>query len=187
MARLPSVLGTTDLPLAELCAARIDGDVVEIRGGFVPIDEPDLPSLRALLVALGAEPDLIVDRMSAAWVHGAELVPPAQTQFCIDARTRSTAHIGRGQVREVLFEPGDVDEIGGVRCTSRLRTVYDLLRDVAAPDDAVLPVVGELLDARPGLADAVRERFDGSFRLPHKKRALARLDEVVAALAVRAD
>ena len=45
------MLGTDDLPLAELCAARIDGDLFAIDEGWAPIDEPDLPSLRAAVVA----------------------------------------------------------------------------------------------------------------------------------------
>lgn len=65
------MLGTDDLPLAELCAARLDGELVAIGTGWCPVDEPDLPSLRAAAVAPRLPAPLIVERRSAAWVHGA--------------------------------------------------------------------------------------------------------------------
>ena len=52
MARLPMVLGTDDLPIAELCAARLDGELFAIDDGWAPVDEPDLPAFRAAVVAL---------------------------------------------------------------------------------------------------------------------------------------
>ena len=76
MARLPAVLDTHDLPLAELCAARLDGELVAIDDGWTPLDEPDLPALRAAVTALRAPRSLVIERMSAAWVHGALAAPP---------------------------------------------------------------------------------------------------------------
>ena len=52
MARLPPVLDTHDLPLAELCAARLDGELFAIDDGWAPLDEPDLPAFRAAVTAL---------------------------------------------------------------------------------------------------------------------------------------
>ncbi|WP_350349776.1 hypothetical protein ABIQ69_07720 [Agromyces sp. G08B096] len=176
MSRLPAVLGTDDLPLAELCAARLDGDVIAWRDGFVPIDEPDLPALRARLLALGVDRALVLDRRSAAWVHGAGQVAPARTQFCVDASARTTVRAELGHVREVTLDPGDVELIGEVRCTTRARTVYDLVRD---PDStaADLGLVAQLLQPQPAVAVAVRDRLEGAFRLPYKRAALARLDD----------
>ncbi|WP_127793574.1 hypothetical protein [Agromyces sp. LHK192] len=180
MTRLPSVLGPADLPLAELCAARLDGEVMGFLGGFVPIDEPDLPSLRAQALALDAEPDLIIDRASAAWVHGAVEVPPARTTFCIDATARTTARLDRGRVREVRLAAEDVVGFGRARCTSRARTAYDLVRDPAIDDRTVVATVAALVTGRTRMLADLHARLDAAHRLPHKQLAFGRLAAVAA-------
>lgn len=177
MARLPAVLGTLDLPLPELCAARLDGELFVLGGGWCPVDEPDLPSLRAAAVApLGRGP-LIVERRSAAWVHGALPAPPAVSEYCVPYADRSTARQHPAcVVREVAIDDDDVTSVGGIRCTTLLRTAYDLLRDARTSDDEASEIVGALLGADRGLAEALRERIRAAHRLPHKSRALARLD-----------
>lgn len=177
MARLPAVLGTLDLPLPELCAARLDGELFVLGGGWCPVDEPDLPSLRAAAVApLGRGP-LIVERRSAAWVHGALPAPPAVSEYCVPYADRSTARQDPAcVVREVAIDDDDVTSVGGIRCTTLLRTAYDLLRDARASDDEASEIVGALLGADRGLVEALRERIRSAHRLPHKSRALARLD-----------
>lgn len=177
MARLPAVLGTGDLPLAELCAARLDGELVSVGTGWCPIDEPDLPSLRAAAVAPERPDRLIVERRSAAWVHGASPAPPTVTEYCIRYDDRSTARPDPACiVREVAIDESDVMTIGGIRCTTPLRTAYDLLRDAGASDEETVSIVAALLDARAGLEARLRERLGSAHRLPHKARAVARLD-----------
>jgi hypothetical protein len=177
MARLPAVLGTRDLPLPELCAARLDGELVALGDGWCPVDEPDLPSLRAAAVAPKRPGPLIVERRSAAWVHGALAAPPAVSEYCIRYADRSTARIDLGcVVREVVIDDGDVTVVGGVRCTTRLRTAFDLLRDVLSSDDDAAMIVGALIDGEAGIAARLRGRIESAHRLPHKARALARLD-----------
>jgi hypothetical protein len=179
MARLPAVLGTRDLPLAELCAARLDGELVAIGDGWCPVDEPDLPSLRAAAVAPQRPGPLIVERRSAAWVHGAVPAPPTVSEYCIRYADRSTARIDVGcVVREVVIDDAEVAVIGGVRCTTRLRTAFDLLRDVHSSDADAASIVGALLvDGALGLEARLRDRIESAHRLPHKARALARLEE----------
>jgi hypothetical protein len=177
MARLPTVLGTRDLPLPELCAARLDGELVALGDGWCPVDEPDLPSLRAAAVAPRRPDPLIVERRSAAWVHGALPAPPAVSEYCIRYADRSTARIDLGSiVREVVIDEVDVAVVGGVRCTTPLRTAFDLLRDVRADDDETVAIVAALLDGAHGLEAPLRERIESAHRLPHKARALARLE-----------
>ncbi|MCD2442316.1 type IV toxin-antitoxin system AbiEi family antitoxin [Agromyces sp. SYSU K20354] len=185
MARLPAVLGTDDLPLAELCAARIDGELFAIDEGWAPIDEPDLPSLRAAVVALRVSRSLIIERLSAAWVHDALDAAPRTAQFCVPHRSRIAAIADRRiTVREVVLTDDEVVELGGVRCTTPARTAFDLLRETSLPDADSVDVVARLLAPRPRLADQVRERLDRAQRMPHRARALVRLDHAVAAAAL---
>ncbi|MET4157975.1 hypothetical protein [Agromyces sp. PvR057] len=182
MVKLSSVLGTDDFSIAELCAARIDGDLVAIAGAWAPIDEPDVPAFRALAVAKSAPRALIIERMSAAWVHGASLAPPRVAQFCvpIDARI-SVISDPAIAVREVRLDEGEVVSFGQVGCTSLLRTTFDLLRDTFAPDAETISAVASLLREHDGLEPTVRRKLEETPRMPHKARALARLDRAVAA------
>lgn len=176
MARLPAVLDTHDLPLAELCAARLDGEVFAIDDGWAPVDEPDLPSLRAAVTALRVPRALIVERMSAAWVHGAIATPPPVAQFCVPLAAR-IAVIGdrRAIVREVRIDDDEIMRFAGLRCTTPLRTAFDLLRDPLLDEAHVVGAVAGLLNERPGLGEAVRDRLRAATRMPHKTAALARL------------
>lgn len=181
MARLPTVLGTHDLPLAELCAARIDGELIAIDDGWVPVDEPDLPSLRAVVVALRVPRALIIERRSAAWVHGALDAPPAIAQFCVPHHERiAVISDHRTQVREVTLGDGDLVDYGGVRCTSASRTAFDLLRDPSAVDGDTVAAVARLVRGRADVTEAVRMRLDSSRRMPHRALAIDRLDRASA-------
>lgn len=177
MPRLPSVLSTDDLPLAELCAARIDGDVVTLAGGWAPVDEPDLPRQRALAAATGIGERAVIERISAAWVHGAVPVPPRIPQMCVPLQSR----IGKRfhqlvELREVVLHDEDVLTWPGARCTAPLRTIIDILRDATLPDERASHVAAALLSACGQPADVVAERLRRWEHLPGKRRALRRLD-----------
>ena len=182
MARLPAVLDTDHLPLAELCAARLDGELFAIDDGWAPVDEPDLPEFRAAVTALRAPRSLIIERMSAAWVHGGLAAPPSIAQFCVPLSAR-IAVIGdhRAVVREVRIDDDEITWFGDVRCTSVVRTSFDLLRDPAIDEQQVIGVVAALLETRAMLDDEVRDRLDAAARMPHRTTALARLDRAQAA------
>lgn len=175
MARLPSVLGTDDLPLAELCAARIDGELFMLDEAWAPVDQPDLPAVRAAATALRVPRRLIIERCSAAWVHGALDVPPRTAQFCVPTSERVAVVTGPGvDVREVVIDGGDVVEVGGARCTTPSRTAFDLLRDPTLDDSVADVVVARLLASRAGAHDEVRARLAAAHRLPHLAMARAR-------------
>ncbi|MFD4420109.1 hypothetical protein ACFWN7_01205 [Agromyces sp. NPDC058484] len=188
MARLPVVLGTDDLPIAELCAARLDGELFAVDDGWAPVDEPDLPAFRAAVVALRAPRRLVVERLSAAWVHGGLATPPAIAQFCVPLSAR-IAVIGdhRATVREVRIEDSEIIELGGIRCTSIVRTGFDLLREPSFEAALVEQVVGAMIAARSTLGCELRERLDAATRMPHKSAAFARLDRAEASAARSAD
>ncbi|WP_448004825.1 type IV toxin-antitoxin system AbiEi family antitoxin [Agromyces bauzanensis] len=182
MARLPVVLGTVDLPIAELCAARLDGELFAIDDGWAPVDEPDLPAFRAAVLALRMPRPLVIERMSAAWVHGALPVPPAVAQFCVPHNAR-IAVLGdrRASVREVKIDDSEIVDLGGIRCTSVVRTGFDVLRDPDYDTVGGEAVVTALIEARPWLPSALRARLDAATRMPHKSLALARLAGAEAA------
>ena len=180
------MLGTDDLPLAELCAARLDGELVAIGTGWCPVDEPDLPSLRAAAVAPRLPAPLIVERRSAAWVHGALPSPPSVTECCVPHDERvAVRNDPTRSVREVAITDVEIVELGGIRCTSIERTAFDLLRDAAADDGSTVDVVRALVAIAPSTAERVLERIESAHRLPHKALALRRLAEAVAGTAAR--
>jgi hypothetical protein len=177
MARLPLVLGTDDLPIAELCAARLDGELFAIDDGWAPVDEPDLPAFRAAVVALRVPRSLVIERLSAAWVHGGLDVPPRVAQFCVPLSSRvAVIRHRRVTVREVRIDEAEIVEFGRVQCTTVVRTGFDLLREPSLDDELAEGVVATLIASRPGLAAALRHRLETVTRMPHKSMALARLD-----------
>ncbi|UOE45230.1 type IV toxin-antitoxin system AbiEi family antitoxin [Agromyces larvae] len=177
MARLPSVLGTADLPLPELCAARIDGELMPFGDGWVPIDEPDLIGLRAEVLARRADRDLIVERRSAAWLLGALVAPPDPPQFCVPMRARIAQRVARDfSVREVAIDDDEIITVAGlIRCTRPVRTVLDLARDTGVDERAAIRAAAALLQTDAELADEAEDRLRSAFRLPGKVRALERL------------
>lgn len=175
MARLPVVLGTDDLPIAELCAARLDGELFAIDDGWAPVDEPDLPAFRAAVVALRVPRSLIIERLSAAWVHGGVAAPPDLAQFCVPLSSRiAVISDHRATVREVRIDETEIVRYAHVRCTSVVRTGFDLLRDPTV--DGAEGVVAALMADRPWLASGLRHRLEAAARMPHKSTAIARLD-----------
>lgn len=179
MVRIPSVLGTDDLPLAELCAARIDGDLGVLHEAFIPVDEPDLPALRARALAIDLDASLILDRRSAAWVHGAVTSPPHETQLCRSTTARGTARPGTRGVRELVLTPDEIVDFGDVRCTSRARTAFDLLRDPNESSEEIEHIVSRLLDSHADAERALRTRLAGAPRMPYRALALSRLERAV--------
>ncbi|BDZ56299.1 hypothetical protein DSM26151_16450 [Agromyces marinus] len=175
--RLRSVLDTDDLPLAELCAARIDGEVMRLGEAWCPVDEPDLPSLRAAAVATNVPATAILERRSAAWVHGALPSPPVVSECCVPHSERVSVRALRQSVhlREVAIEPDEVVIVGPIRCTTVERTIHDLVRDPISGSDAIA-IVAALIELDPAAGHRARSRIEGAHRMPHKGAALERLD-----------
>jgi len=176
MARLAPVLHSADLPLAELCAARLDGELVGVDEAFLPIDTCDGPAERASAAGRFWPQRLIAERVTAAWIWGAVPDPPARHQLCAskDARARPAVP-ARSTVREVVIAADEYTQLGAVRVTTPLRTVVDLARfteSFGAADDEVLRSL-----ARYGAVDLgdCRRALDRRRNLPAKKLAWSRL------------
>lgn len=182
MTRLPSVLDTRDLPLAELCALRLDGELFTVGSAWSPIDEPNLASQRAASIRDWRGRDLIFERYSAAWVLGAPILPPIDTQYCVSVGARVGVEIELNcSVREVRLAPDDVTRVGGDRCTSPARTAYDLLRDASTDDAQVNAAVRGLLALDSAVVASVHRRLSEPDRRAHKVLARRRLADLLVA------
>ena len=174
--RLPAVLSRLDLPLPELQAARLDGEVFALDECFCPIDEVDQNRHRAASLALLVPPRLIAEQHSAAWIHGAVPFAPQRHELCTDttARQRPTS-LSRFAIREVVIDPADIVLISRLRVTTPLRTVLDLARFSTPFDDEEIRIVRELLSlAQLDFAQCL-EVLARRHKLPGKRRALERL------------
>lgn len=178
---VPSILTTLDLPLAELCAARIDGDLVAFGGGYRSLASIETPALRIHSVLGAASPRLIAELGTAAWVWGAVDLPPVTLEFCSAHAARFRPTFERGAlIREVRLDPEDVISLDGRAVTTPLRTTVDLarsrpefgpleqlaVRELARIADLTLPAARALMDRRPNLSG--------------KRRALTRLEGVLS-------
>jgi hypothetical protein len=181
MPSLPAVLCPGDLPLAELGALRLDGDVYALGDGFCSLGEPEGPALRARAVLGTRSSRLIAELGTAAWIWGASPVMPLSHELCADhaLRARPAARSALA-VREVRFDPSDVAVLDGCRVTTPLRTAVDLARfrpDFSETDAVVARELARLgaftvadcvalMDRRPNLLEKRRARIRLTAALP---------------------
>jgi len=185
--RLPRIISSADFPLAELCSARLDGQLFTLGECWYPIDEVEDETMRATSLASLVSAKAILERMTAAWVYG--IIPePRRHHVCVSAAAR--IHIKptrRVQIREVSLATADTLQFDGVRVTTPVRTVVDLARSI--PANCTEADHRHLLFVLTGLlrysghtnTDAVREQCERR-SVPHRSLAVARLDEVDALL-----
>ncbi|TFD93970.1 hypothetical protein E3T61_02905 [Cryobacterium lactosi] len=134
MTRLvPAVLTLTDLPLAELNCARLDGELFAVAGAWCPVDAHDGPETRARALAPLAPSRAAAERMTAAWVYGLA-AEPHRHQFCVDVTARTRKPGGAGTLlREVRIGPDDTRVLAQQLVTTPLRTAIDLARWGVSP------------------------------------------------------
>jgi hypothetical protein len=174
--RLGPVLSRLDLPVVELGAMALDGEVYRIDDGFSAIDAVPGPALRAASLALHLPERLIAEQHSAAWIWGATSVPPTRHEVCADITARKRPSLDtRLIVREVVIEPADIELIAGVMVTRPLRTAVDLARFVVDWSDSDRLLVAALLDLGGATLRDCAAHMDRRRNLPGKKRALERL------------
>lgn len=114
------------MPLAELSALVLDGQLYRVGDVFATVDTPDTPALRARAFAWTAPEKAVPDRGTAAWIHGTRSMPPIRPQICIDPehRIRLPATV---DAHQHTLAPTDTVTLGRVRVTAPLRTAADLL------------------------------------------------------------
>jgi hypothetical protein len=170
------LLTTHDLPLAELTAARLDGDLFALNLSFVPIDEFETPDLRAATLRPHVPAHLTAERATAAWIWGAAAAPPPVHEFCsgIGARGKPGGPLAM-TVREVVIGETETRLLAALPVTDPRRTTLDLLRFASGFDPSVVARLAALagVDRAACTEDLERRR-----NLPFRRRALARLAEV---------
>lgn len=174
--RLPSILSAHDLPVAELTAARLDGELFRVDDAFAPVDEIEQPAHRAAAVRASVPDRLIAEQRSAAWIWGALDLPPTHHELCIATGVRShSPGVAWMRIREVVVDPSEVIVIAGLQVTTPLRTIVDLARFSPMFGEAEKRMVAWLMQHHGlGLADCEAD-IDRRRNLPGKRRALARL------------
>ena len=173
---LTRVLGAADLPLAELCAARLDGDVYAVDDCFAPVDEVDEVGLRALALGRIAPARVIAERLTALWIYGVLPAPPPRHTLCIASATRARVPpSARWIVRECVLRPGDVRLIGSTPVVSPLHAAVDVLRSAERYGDEERRWVAELMSYGRFEPPACAEHIRRSPSAPGTKRARQRL------------
>jgi len=176
MTRLPVVLAGGDLPLAELHAARLDGEVYPLDDCFSPVDALERTTSRALVIRSSWDTRFIAEQRSAAWVWGAQPSPPRPHELCTGIQTRVRQPPPyEATVREVVVDEHDLTRVAGVWVTTPLRTVTDLARFSAVFDATEAVVVKALMTIGRFSLEECAVALDKHRNLPHKRQAWRRL------------
>lgn len=179
MTRLSSVLTTADLPLAELCAASLDGHVFRLDDCFEPVDLPHTRAQRASVIGLLWPGKFIAERSTAAWIWGAKDETPTHHELCVSlgARARPTNSI-RLTVREVVIENDEFVIEGGTRVTTPLRTLIDIARFTVVDDGSMTDTLTALAHVGSITQAQCRRALDRRRNIPHKTLAWQRIREL---------
>ncbi|MFJ4225145.1 type IV toxin-antitoxin system AbiEi family antitoxin [Microbacterium sp. NPDC089695] len=115
------------LALPELCAARMDGHLVEIGDAYIPADLVEGTTTRAATLAGVIPASTAASGPTAAWVHGAGDAPPPRHHVsrAVPRRIRAV-HSSRIVVHHSAVPEEDVETIAGIAVTTPLRTMTDL-------------------------------------------------------------
>lgn len=169
------------LPLAELFALCLDGQVFRVGDAFAAVGTRDCPELRAAAFVRTAPAWTVADRGSAAWIHGTRASPPPLHQVCVPVARRGRVSSSQVDACHRTLAADETVTIGPALVTTPLRTALDLVSEPGrfGPSQAV--EVGRLLT----LASVGLEEFSAHVGArPRKGVELARtrLAEVAAAL-----
>ncbi|TGY37513.1 SAM-dependent methyltransferase [Microbacterium laevaniformans] len=161
------------LSTAELSAARLDGDLVEVGEAYMPTDAVETRELRAGSLRPLMSAALALTRRSAAWVHGALAEPPVRHDVQrFSARRIHSVVDNRLVYRDVALRGEDVMAISGVAVTTPARTLADLVRDQCGGVDTAAEIAA-VLRWSPGLASTAAQVLADGPPLHHKRAAIA--------------
>jgi hypothetical protein len=151
------------------------GDVREVvRGVFVDARTPDTPATWLDALGLAVPPGAVIAGRSAAWAHGIDvraLGRPGETPAveCIAlGGGRLERRTGVRSRAETLQD--EVTELGGIRCTSPLRTAVDLLFQI--PRHLALAAIDAMAHARWFTVGMLTAEVDRRRGHPGHRRAL---------------
>ncbi|GAT73203.1 hypothetical protein [Microbacterium hydrocarbonoxydans] len=162
----------------ELCAARLDGHVVELGEAYIPADLVEGAALRAAAVAALILPGSAASGPTAAWIHGAGDAPPTphHARRAVPQRIRPRPH-RRLVFHDTPVPASDVTLLGGVAVTTPLRTMIDLALGQHR-DPTLLPWARSLAAARPGLAEEALHVLRSLTRVPGTRAGVAVLERL---------
>lgn len=163
------------LSLAELTAARLDGDLVDVGEAYMPADAVETPALRAASLGRLVPTTVALTRASAAWVHGAVGAPPVRHSVQRLAGVRIHVHEPRLQYRDGPVPRDHVVVIGGVAVTSPARTLADLTRDLCGGDVAAESLVEAMTSWHPALVATTSSWLQKAPPMHFKRAALVYL------------
>lgn len=168
------------LSLAELAAARLDGDVIEIGEGYMPMDTVEGADARATGVAGIIPANTAACGPTAAWIHGAGDSPPALHHVRRTSSTRlRSATTARVMYHERRAAPDSVQTIAGVSVIAVLPTAMELLFDAALAHTGS-PWLRALLLVQPGLLRDLRACLEHTPRRPGRRGAVRLVDQLEA-------
>ena len=175
---LPRLLTSRDLPEVELQAAALDGEVWRVADSWASVADAVDPWHRAEALADALGPIVVAARGTAAWIWGARAAAPRRLEVVVPSSARHHDDPPDVQVGEVLIGDDEIVRLGRVRTTTPTRTVLDLLRADDWSEGAERLVRTLLVDHRvdPRHVSALVQRHG---RLPHRRRAAARLRTLV--------
>ncbi|MDQ0645514.1 type IV toxin-antitoxin system AbiEi family antitoxin [Microbacterium murale] len=164
----------------ELIAARLDGLLVEVGEGYMPVDLPEDAGARAAALIPILSPGFAASGPTAAWVHGIGDAPPLRhhIQRAVDHRPR--VHPRQNLImHEGRVPPSDLLLVGAVPVTTPLRTLTDLVLTSGRYDECAA-WMRSMATACPSLVPRVQSLLVARSRLPGKRAALAALAELIA-------
>jgi hypothetical protein len=180
---LPSLfIDGHEFSIAELSAARLDGDLVGVGAAFVPVGALVDHRHRAASIALDVPPGGIVVGRSAAWLHSGLGAPPLPVEIGVSGPATRWA-LPHRNARSMRIRPEHREVIGfgedSVATLSAVATVLDLARAPQRPDDGV--IMRAILDRRGATATEVFDALDRWTHLPGKRAVADRLRAVFGA------
>lgn len=166
------------LSYAELTAARIDGDLVELADAFVPADTVETPAMRADSLRTLLPPHVAAVRMTAAWVHGAIADPPTRhtVQRASQRRIHTVCDV-RLRYSDMAVPADHLQRVGHLWVTIPERTLTDLVRDHLTGDVSAMAAADAMRAWMPTLLARTAVWLETAPRLQHKRAALRFLKE----------
>jgi len=165
------------LSAAELTAARLDGDLIEVGEAFMPADAVETRELRAGSLRRLVGAGLAVTHESAAWVHGAIAEPPVVHRVQRRESRRGTRVAdARVRYRDVRLPDDHAEIIAGLAVSIPERTLVDLLRDGHGRNDPA-SAAEAMLAWRPSLLTTARDWLEVAGPMHHKRPTLVLLRE----------
>lgn len=165
------------LSQAELTAACLDGDLVELGEAYIPADAVETTGLRAGSLSEVLGESLAATHLTAAWIHGALPAPPSRhtVQRAVPRRLHRVPD-RRLVYRDLEVDRADLVRLGDVWVTSHTRTLADLSR-VSDPDHTRAARL--FAEAHPGSAADAVAWLRSHGKLPYKNAGLTVLTRLL--------